>query len=131
MLPLTIARSLTSISDIFILLTDPALIPPRTHAPAEYPPAANLVLDRPSTIADIARFFTSFCQSDFVGRIALNHLRVADACVDRIASSGDRADVDAARLGAGKTPTACCWLSYTMSLSTSPRSVEHPCGRLR
>ena len=60
-------------------------MPPRTHDPAEYPAAKNLVLDQPSTVVDVSRFFTSFARHDVVGRIALQHLRVADLCVVRVA----------------------------------------------
>jgi len=39
------------------------------------------VLEQPSTVVDVAGFFTSFARHDVVGRIALQHLRVADLCV--------------------------------------------------
>ena len=49
------------------------------------------MLEQPSTVVDVARFFTSFARHDVVGRVALQHLRVADLCGTMPATPADHA----------------------------------------
>lgn len=54
------------------------LIPPRIYEPAEYAPAPKKVLDRPSTMRDVAEFVTEYINSDTLGIIAVTWLIIAD-----------------------------------------------------
>ncbi len=40
------------------------LLPTRTYAPANYNPAKRKLLDRPSTMQDVAEFVTEYITSD-------------------------------------------------------------------
>ncbi|KDR85157.1 hypothetical protein GALMADRAFT_233817 [Galerina marginata CBS 339.88] len=50
----------------------------RLQAPASYNPAPRKMLDRPSTMADVAEFVMEYINSDVVGIIAINWLVIAD-----------------------------------------------------
>ncbi|KAG6911837.1 hypothetical protein DXG01_000084 [Tephrocybe rancida] len=50
----------------------------RTHEPAVYAPAKKKLLDRPSTMVDVAEFVMEYINSDVVGIIAINWLIIAD-----------------------------------------------------
>ncbi|KAG6850830.1 hypothetical protein H0H93_008133 [Arthromyces matolae] len=50
----------------------------KTHEPAEYSPAQRKLLNRPSTMQDVAEFVMEYILSDAVGIIATNWLIIAD-----------------------------------------------------
>ncbi|KAK0246074.1 RNA-directed RNA polymerase 2 [Armillaria nabsnona] len=56
----------------------PRFCPTRTHDPAQYNPAPKRLLDRPSTMADVAEFVMEYINSDVLGIIAINWLIIAD-----------------------------------------------------
>ncbi|KAF8167941.1 RNA-directed RNA polymerase 2 [Crassisporium funariophilum] len=56
----------------------PEFRPSKSHAPANYEPAPKKLLDRPSTMADVAEFVMEYINSDAVGIIAINWLIIAD-----------------------------------------------------
>ncbi|KAF9535863.1 RNA-directed RNA polymerase 2 [Crepidotus variabilis] len=64
----------------------PEFFPPslQLYAPASYDPAIRKLLDRPSTMRDVAEFFMDYISSDVVGIIATNWLIIADQSVDGI-----------------------------------------------
>ncbi|PSR72408.1 hypothetical protein PHLCEN_2v11751 [Hermanssonia centrifuga] len=55
-----------------------SLRPRRTYAPAAYDPAQKMLLDRPSTMQDVADFVTEYINSDSLGIIATAWLVIAD-----------------------------------------------------
>ncbi|KAF9015323.1 RNA-directed RNA polymerase 2 [Cyathus striatus] len=54
------------------------------YSPAKYAPAPKKMLDRPSTMKDVAEFVMEFISSDVVGIIAINWLIIADQSPDGI-----------------------------------------------
>jgi RNA-dependent RNA polymerase len=46
--------------------TVPAFMPKKTYSPAPYTPATRKVLDRPSTMDDVADFFVEYINSDVI-----------------------------------------------------------------
>lgn len=69
-----------SIGDEYRVSMLESLMPPRTYPPARYPPAQKKMLDRPSTMQDVADFVVEYINSD-VGRIA-------HSCTKTAAKSG-------------------------------------------
>ncbi|GJE86033.1 RNA dependent RNA polymerase [Phanerochaete sordida] len=55
-----------------------SLLPTKTYGPANYTPAVKKLLDRPSTMQDVADFVTEYINSDSLGIIASNWLIIAD-----------------------------------------------------
>uniref|UniRef100_A0A8H7YB62 RNA-dependent RNA polymerase n=1 Tax=Psilocybe cubensis TaxID=181762 RepID=A0A8H7YB62_PSICU len=62
----------------------PEFYPTRLSEPASYAPAQRKLLDRPSTMADVAQFVMEYINSDVVGIIAINWLIIADQSKDGI-----------------------------------------------
>ncbi|KAI0348632.1 RdRP-domain-containing protein [Trametopsis cervina] len=60
------------------------LLPKRTFSPANYDPAKRKMLDRPSTMEDVADFVTEYITSDSLGIIALTWLIIADQSTEGI-----------------------------------------------
>ncbi|KAK0465407.1 RNA-directed RNA polymerase 2 [Desarmillaria tabescens] len=56
----------------------PKFRPTKSHHPAQYDPAPKHLLDRPSTMADVAEFVMEYINSDVLGIIAINWLVIAD-----------------------------------------------------
>ncbi|KAG7099381.1 hypothetical protein E1B28_001236 [Marasmius oreades] len=56
----------------------PEFIPGKLYQPAQYKPAERKMLDRPSTMTDVAEFVMEFINSDVIGLIAINWLIIAD-----------------------------------------------------
>ncbi|KAI0704900.1 RdRP-domain-containing protein [Cytidiella melzeri] len=61
-----------------------SLLPTRTYPPASYDPAKRKLLDRPSTMQDVADFVTEYITSDTLGIIALTWLIIADQSTEGI-----------------------------------------------
>ncbi|KAI0094703.1 RNA dependent RNA polymerase-domain-containing protein [Irpex rosettiformis] len=61
-----------------------SLLPTRTYPPANYNPAKRKVLDRRSTMEDVADFVTEYLTSDTLGIIALNWLIIADQSTEGV-----------------------------------------------
>ncbi|KAI0257494.1 RNA dependent RNA polymerase-domain-containing protein [Lactifluus subvellereus] len=57
-------------------LTD--LHPPQNITPAAYDPATRKLLDRPSTMDDVADFVADYISNDILGMVAINWLLIAD-----------------------------------------------------
>ena len=58
-------RVLTAvISDEFLVIKDPSLLPTDHEEPSSYDAVDPKMLDRPSTIDDICTFFVEYMQSD-------------------------------------------------------------------
>jgi hypothetical protein len=55
------------------------LHPPQNRPPAAYDPAPKKLLDRPSTMDDVADFVVDYISSDILGMVAINWLLIADA----------------------------------------------------
>ncbi|KAL8833642.1 MAG: hypothetical protein Q9170_004163 [Blastenia crenularia] len=66
--------------DLFHVMWDPKLIPPRCVQPASYPRSAPPDLGRPVTRQDVASFFIQFMEQDMLGRVATQHKILADQC---------------------------------------------------
>ncbi|CAL1696034.1 unnamed protein product [Somion occarium] len=64
--------------DIYCCTMLESLMPTRTYAPAQYSPAEKVLLDRPSTMEDVANFVTEYIYSDSLGLIAMQWLIIAD-----------------------------------------------------
>ncbi|WEW61966.1 RNA-directed 5'-3' RNA polymerase [Emydomyces testavorans] len=64
--------------DLYNVIYDERLIPPRTCEPADYPRVEERLLDRPVVRDDIIDFFVTFMQQDQLGRIATVHQAIAD-----------------------------------------------------
>ncbi|KAL0580309.1 hypothetical protein V5O48_001726 [Marasmius crinis-equi] len=64
--------SLIPLSDL------PGFIPQKLAVPASYKAAERKVLNRPSTMKDVAEFVMEFINSDVIGLIAINWLIIAD-----------------------------------------------------
>ncbi|KAI0793415.1 RdRP-domain-containing protein [Abortiporus biennis] len=64
--------------DVYCVTSLAELLPPRTYQPADYNPAQKHILDRPSTMQDVADFVTEYINSDSLGIIAVNWLIIAD-----------------------------------------------------
>ncbi|KAI0359884.1 hypothetical protein OH77DRAFT_1419222 [Trametes cingulata] len=64
--------------DEFLVIKDPTLLPVAQAEPASYVGVEPRRLDRPSTTEDICDFFVEYMQSDVVGLVADQHLKIAD-----------------------------------------------------
>ncbi|KIY65187.1 RdRP-domain-containing protein [Cylindrobasidium torrendii FP15055 ss-10] len=65
--------------DLFNVLTDERLIPPRECQPGEYKPAdPPEPLNRPAEMTDVADFVCNYILNDVVGQIASRHLEISD-----------------------------------------------------
>ncbi|KAF8527347.1 RNA dependent RNA polymerase-domain-containing protein [Gautieria morchelliformis] len=64
--------------DEYDLILLPSLHPPRTVTPGGYPAAPRQILDRDSTIDDVADFVVNFINNDMLGIVATNFLLIAD-----------------------------------------------------
>ncbi len=65
--------------DTFQVITIKALVPLEAYPPAEYKAAESVLLGRPSTMDDIARFLVEHTIMSCVGQITNNHIRIADS----------------------------------------------------
>ncbi|KAI0719267.1 RdRP-domain-containing protein [Cerioporus squamosus] len=68
--------------DEFLVIKDETLLPTEYHEPANYEGVDPRVLDRDSTITDICDFVVEYMQSDVMGLVADQHLRIADQSKD-------------------------------------------------
>ncbi|VDB94249.1 unnamed protein product [Peniophora sp. CBMAI 1063] len=66
------------IYDCVPLQTCPDLRPRRLHEPASYTPVQKKMLNRPSTMNDVADFVVDYINSDVVGLVATQWLMIAD-----------------------------------------------------
>ncbi len=73
---------LFAIGDEFVICSHPAMLPTQTFTPANYDPAQRLLLDRPSTRADIADFVTSYLYSDVCARSISVELQGSDLVLE-------------------------------------------------
>lgn len=64
--------------DLYNVIYDRSLLPPRISTPADYPRVEERLLDRPVVRDDIIDFFVTFMQQDQLGRIATTHQAIAD-----------------------------------------------------
>ena len=64
--------------DIFNIIVDKRLQPPRAVPPADYPRPEPIDIGRPVETEDITNFFINFMSNDQVGRISNIHLQLAD-----------------------------------------------------
>lgn len=64
--------------DIYNVIWDPAAMPKRVFAPADYPRVPPRNLDREVTKDDMAEFFVEFMKQDNLGVIATRHMILAD-----------------------------------------------------
>ncbi|KAI2011885.1 hypothetical protein LOZ39_004388 [Ophidiomyces ophidiicola] len=64
--------------DLYNIIYDERLFPPRTHEPANYPKVEEKLLERQVQRDDIIDFFITFMQQDQLGRIATIHQAIAD-----------------------------------------------------
>ncbi|KAI0325538.1 RdRP-domain-containing protein [Cubamyces sp. BRFM 1775] len=64
--------------DEFLVIKDETLLPTHGVEPAEYVGVEPRKLDSPSTVDDICDFFLEYMQSDVVGLVADQHLKIAD-----------------------------------------------------
>jgi hypothetical protein len=71
----------------------PEFTPETTHPPSLYDAAPKKVLDRPSTMDDVADFFVDYISSDVLGIVATNWLIIADQSKEGIF------DADCLKLG--------------------------------
>ncbi|KAH9025081.1 RdRP-domain-containing protein [Lactarius hengduanensis] len=55
------------------------LHPPQNHPPGAYDPAPKKLLDRPSTMVDVADFVVDYISSDILGMVATNWMLIADS----------------------------------------------------
>lgn len=100
--------------DLFNIIYDDRLKPKRLAEPADYPRRADVVLNRPVQIDDIADFFITFMRQDQLGRIATTHKILAD---QRLAGTFDPACLTLAELHStavdfSKTGKPVCSLKY-------------------
>ncbi|KAI9674678.1 MAG: hypothetical protein M1817_001581 [Caeruleum heppii] len=64
--------------DIYSVIYDERLLPPRVVAPADYPRVAPKDIGRVVTKKDMTDFFVEFMENDQLGRIATLHMQLAD-----------------------------------------------------
>ncbi|KAI0079598.1 RdRP-domain-containing protein [Panus rudis PR-1116 ss-1] len=64
--------------DVYCVTMSPSLMPRRVCTPAAYTPAPRKLLNRESTMADVADFVTEYIYSDSLGLIATRWLVIAD-----------------------------------------------------
>ncbi|KAI0274706.1 RdRP-domain-containing protein [Gloeopeniophorella convolvens] len=64
--------------DLYNVTTFKDLLPELNFPPAEYIPAPKKLLDRPSTMDDVADFVADYISSDILGMVAINWLLIAD-----------------------------------------------------
>ncbi|KAK7616214.1 RNA dependent RNA polymerase-domain-containing protein [Phyllosticta citricarpa] len=64
--------------DDYIVIWDKSLIPPSPCVPMDFTPPQKTFVDR-VRLEDIARFFVEYIKNDSLGRIATNHLALADS----------------------------------------------------
>ncbi|KAL8932069.1 MAG: hypothetical protein Q9216_006976, partial [Gyalolechia sp. 2 TL-2023] len=64
--------------DLYHVIWDPKLIPPRPHRPASYPRVPPLDVGRPIARQDMSDFFVQFMEQDQLGRVATQHQILAD-----------------------------------------------------
>lgn len=64
--------------DLYHVIWDQKLIPPRCHQPASYPRVPPLDVGRPVTRQDMSDFFVQFMEQDQLGRAATQHQILAD-----------------------------------------------------
>ena len=64
--------------DLFHVIYDQSLCPPKTVEPADYPRVPPRDIGRPVVVADMAEFFLEFMENDQLGRIAVLHQVLAD-----------------------------------------------------
>ncbi|KAF6766302.1 RNA-directed RNA polymerase 2 [Ephemerocybe angulata] len=64
-----------------------AFEPAKTHEAAKYAPAKRKVLDRKSTMRDVAEFVMDYIVSDVLGIVAVNWMLIADLSADGIHDS--------------------------------------------
>jgi RNA dependent RNA polymerase len=74
--------------DLYNIIWDERLTAIRTAQPAEYPRVPPKLLDREVKKDDIVDFFLTFMQQDQLGRIANNHLILADQREDGVFDPG-------------------------------------------
>lgn len=64
--------------DLFNIIYDPQLLPPRVVEPADYPRVTARDIGRQVTREDMTDFFIEFMENDQLGRIAMLHMQLAD-----------------------------------------------------
>lgn len=64
--------------DLFHIIYDRRLIPPKTYEASDYPPTQALDLGRPAQIDDMVDFFVEYMNSDRLGQISNRHKIFAD-----------------------------------------------------
>ncbi|KAL1626681.1 hypothetical protein SLS54_002844 [Diplodia seriata] len=64
--------------DLYNVIWDDRLIPPTTHAAADYNLMPPMDIGRPVTQTDITQFFVKFMETDQLGRISMIHMQLAD-----------------------------------------------------
>jgi RNA dependent RNA polymerase len=64
--------------DLYNVIYDPGLLPPRVVKPADYPIVAPKDIGRLVTRKDMTDFFIDFMENDQLGRIATLHMQLAD-----------------------------------------------------
>ncbi|EIW57530.1 RdRP-domain-containing protein [Trametes versicolor FP-101664 SS1] len=67
--------------DEFLVIKDPTLLPTTNADPASYDAGDPRDIGRPSTIDDICNFLLEYMQSDVMGLVADQHLKIADCMV--------------------------------------------------
>ncbi|PVG04808.1 RdRP-domain-containing protein [Serendipita vermifera] len=65
--------------DIYCLVTDEKLFPPRQHPPGSYTSPEHVKLDRPANANDVADFVVNYVKNDLLGIIATQLLLDADS----------------------------------------------------
>ncbi|KAM0749810.1 RdRP-domain-containing protein [Meredithblackwellia eburnea MCA 4105] len=64
--------------DIYVVIPNKELHPPKLKVPAAYEAASPLCLGRPCTAEDGASFFLEYILADVTGMVATRHLKIAD-----------------------------------------------------
>ncbi|KAF1988383.1 RdRP-domain-containing protein [Aulographum hederae CBS 113979] len=65
--------------DIFTVIYDKGLLPPRQYPPADFPKVEAIDIGRKVTARDITEFAVGFWENDILGKIAFEHMYLADA----------------------------------------------------
>ncbi|KAL8751235.1 MAG: hypothetical protein Q9199_006559 [Rusavskia elegans] len=64
--------------DLYHVIWDKSLIPDACHRPSEYPKLPPVAIGRPVTRTDMSDFFLKFMEQDQLGRVATQHMILAD-----------------------------------------------------
>ncbi|KAI4263619.1 MAG: hypothetical protein L6R42_001243 [Xanthoria sp. 1 TBL-2021] len=64
--------------DLYHVIWDKSLIPDACHQPSEYPKLPPVDIGRPVTRTDMSDFFLKFMEQDQLGRVASQHMILAD-----------------------------------------------------